>query len=63
MPRLTGHSCEITVDLPPLGKTRTHLCFKHARPKMCHSPKVENRVDNKFSSSSLIHIFLLKKKL
>ena len=23
-----------------------HLRFKHAQPKMCHSPKVENGVDN-----------------
>ena len=33
-----------------------HLCFKHAQPKMFHSPKVENRVDNLFFSS-VIHIF------
>ena len=26
-----------------------HLCFKHAQPKMCRSPKVENGVDNLFS--------------
>ena len=24
MPRLTGHLCEITVDLPPLGQRPTH---------------------------------------
>ena len=23
----------------------SHLRFKHAQPKMCHSPKVENGVD------------------
>ena len=22
-----------------------HLCFKQAQPKMCHSPKVDDRVD------------------
>ena len=32
-----------------------HLCFKHAQPKMCHSPKVEIGVDN-FFFSSVIHI-------
>ena len=33
-----------------------HLHFKHAQPKICHSPKVENGVDNLFFSSK-IHIF------
>ena len=23
----------------------THLCFKQAQPKMCHSPKVDNGVE------------------
>ena len=35
--------------------TRGHLRLKHAQPKMSLSPKVENRVDNFFSS--VIHIY------
>ena len=28
-----------------LLKVDTHLCFKQAQPKMCHSPKVDDGVD------------------
>ena len=31
-----------------VGVVIVHLCFKHAQPKMCHSPKVENGFDNLF---------------
>ena len=24
-----------------------HMCFKQAQPKICHSPKVDNGVENK----------------
>ena len=26
-----------------------HLCFKQAQPKMCHSPKVDDRVEFYFN--------------
>ena len=29
----------------------THLCFKQAQPKMCHSPKVDDRVNIFFQTS------------
>ena len=43
-------------------KVRAHLCFKQAQPKMCHSPKVNDRID--FFSKLLEHLFSdhLKKK-
>ena len=28
------------------GLSRLHLRFKHAQPKICHSPKVEDGVEN-----------------
>ena len=28
-----------------------HLCFKQAQPKMCHSPKVEDGIENQFFTS------------
>ena len=28
-----------------LDRVAPHLCFKHARPKMCHSPKVDDGVE------------------
>ena len=35
------------VQLIELQYAVLHLCFKHAQPKMCHSPKVEDGVKNK----------------
>ena len=37
-----------------------HLRFKQAQPKMCHSPKVEDGVENKFFTS-WTHIFGITK--
>ena len=39
---------------------RGHLCFEKAQPKMFHSPKVENGVENKLFTS-WTHIFEEKK--
>ena len=36
-------------DIP--GVITTHLCFKQAQPKTCHSPKVDDRVDIFFKTS------------
>ena len=47
----------------PLKKNRVdhyfspHLRFKQAQTKMCHSPKVEDRIERFFSFSSWTHIF------
>ena len=47
--------CCQNIDFFSIAWLESHLCFKHARPKLCHSPKVENGVDN-FYFFSLIHI-------
>ena len=38
------------------GIGTTHLCFKQAQLKMCHSPKVDDGVDI-FFKTSCTHIF------
>ena len=40
-----------------------HLRFKHAQPNMCHSPKVEDGVENKLFSSYLGEFLLNNFKL
>ena len=48
--------CSTLVDSPPateyqtpgIALLRAHLCFKQAKPKMCHSPKVEDGVEINF---------------
>ena len=34
-----------------------HLCFKQAQPKMCHSPKADDRVQTFFFKDSQTPIF------
>ena len=43
--------------------THTSLCFKHAQPKMYHSPKVDDRVDIKKILENLFQTFLKNFKL
>ena len=33
-----------------LSMIMAHLCFKQAQPKMCHIPKVDDKVDIFFTS-------------
>ena len=46
-------SLQVAMSVCPLLEARVpcHLCFKQAQPKMFHSPKVEDRVENQFFTS------------
>ena len=43
--------------LVSIGTVKSHLCFKQAQPKMCHSPKVDDGVDIK-KKKNLEFLFL-----
>ena len=57
----TSTSTSIIVQWLTVSKATAHLCFKHAEPKMCQSPKVENGFDNLFLSSVILFLTFFKK--
>ena len=55
MSRVTSHVSRVTCQMSHVSgfhrRDNIHLRFKQAQPKMCHSPKVEDKVENQFFTS------------
>ena len=47
---ISGHHFQTIWKLASIDFNTTHLCFKQAQPKMCHSPKAGDGVDFFFTS-------------